>query len=554
MSDKLNGSPSEEAAERLNRADKISRIKNSLRSASQSEPSDIKPHDAPVHEKRELPKEKNASKSAYDWESEISKRIAKKNETPTSKTTAESILAELDMLVNAANNRTTPEKPVIRETVSHAVEPVIEEKPAVREVISHAVEPRPEEVEPESEEVEVIPAADAFNDDGDDKKTKKKKKNDKKSKKPFKEKLRDLLPRKEDKLGEKIRKIVFLCSIIAIVTCGYIVSDYYLDLWRSKRLNSKVMEIYSGYENEVPTANQDNIVDYVDDRPVYVMLDGAKKLLDLNKNIVGVIKIPDTPLNNPVLQVDDNEEYLDKKLDGNDSRAGELFMDCRNAFYKIDENGHMTVPNSDNIIIYGHNMKDETMFGSLKSYERDYSYYSKHPIIYFNSNYGHSIYKIFSVMILDASDKSETSYDCWNKLNFSDEEDFYNFVNEAKKRTVCTNDVDVKYGDGLLTLSTCNTLLGERGRLIVMARLLREGEDIMEGTENGERNENIKWPSIYYTYRPSAKKYDPDAEFIPYGPDDEKNEDKDKNKTDGTTNDKSDKKKETTTSAAEKKQ
>ncbi|MDE6849251.1 MAG: hypothetical protein K2J44_07900, partial [Ruminococcus sp.] len=82
------------------------------------------------------------------------------------------------------------------------------------------------------------------------------------------------------------------------------------------------------------------------------------------------------------------------------------------------------------------------------------------------------------------------------------------------------NDVDVKYGDKLLTLSTCNTVLGDRGRLIVMGRLLRDGEDVRIGTDKNTQNANVKWPSIYYQQKPNEK-YNPDAEFIPYGPDEE---------------------------------
>ena len=135
-----------------------------------------------------------------------------------------------------------------------------------------------------------------------------------------------------------------------------------------------------------------------------------------------------------------------------------------------------------------------------------------------DSNYNHYQYKIFAVFIVDAEDKTDTAFDCWNRIDFSGEDDFYDFVNEAKRRTIIMNDVDVKYGDKLLTLSTCNTIFGNDGpgRLIVLARMIREGEDPYEGTQNSWVNNNIKWPSLYYTYN-SNEKYDPDAEFIPYG-------------------------------------
>ncbi|MDE6797254.1 MAG: class B sortase, partial [Ruminococcus sp.] len=227
------------------------------------------------------------------------------------------------------------------------------------------------------------------------------------------------------------------------------------------------------------------------------------------------ITIPDTLVANPVMQYTDNEKYLDQNINGDTSRAGEIFLDYRNNFDRVSDN-KLSVENSDNLVIYGHNMGNETMFGSLKYYQHNYNYYKQHPVIYLNSNYECYTYKIFAYFILDAMDESETAYDCWNKFDFDDEEDFYNFVNEAKKRTLATNDVDVKYGDKILTLSTCNTILGDRGRLIVMGRLLRDGEDTLEGTQQSIQNTNIKWPSIYYQQKPNER-YNPDAEFIPYG-------------------------------------
>lgn len=330
----------------------------------------------------------------------------------------------------------------------------------------------------------------------------------------LKEKFLDLFPQKQDPAIEKVRKVVFMCSICAIVVCGYMVGDYYIDLGKSKNLHDEISDIYEPYN---PPATVENIATIYepDYERTYTMLDGAKKLLDMNPDVVGYITIPGTPIANPVMQSGDNSKYLDRNINGDSSRAGELFLDYRNNFDRVVDS-KLSVPNSDNLVIYGHNMKNDEMFGSLKYYQRNYNYYNENPVIYLNSNYECYTYKIFSYFILDALDESETAYDCWNKFDFDGEEDFYNFVNEAKKRSLGLNDVDVKYGDKLVTLSTCNTTLGDRGRLIVMGRLLRDGEDAKQGTEKNVQNANVKWPSIYYQQKPNEK-YNPDAEFVPYG-------------------------------------
>ena len=348
----------------------------------------------------------------------------------------------------------------------------------------------------------------------------------KKKKKTFGQKVRGLFPEKGDSVLEIARKIIFLASVIAIVVCGYLVGDYYLDLWRNRRANDEIVEIYNtyrpiGHEEIENTTNEDG-----SSSKYYELMDGAKKLLDINDDTVGFLTIPTIDgqpiIALPVVQANDNSKYLDRSFKGEQSRAGTLFMDWRNSFDRVRDHKLVEL-NSENIIIYGHNMADESMFGKLKYYERNYDYYDSHPIIQLNSNYETYTYKIFSVMIVDAKDESETKYDCWNRLNFSDENDFYDFVNGAKRRSMCLNDVDVLYGDQLLTLSTCNYLLDDRSRLIIMARQVRPGEDPYEGTANSTRSENVLWPSMYYDLKPNEK-YDWDELFVPYGPEDARKE------------------------------
>lgn len=336
------------------------------------------------------------------------------------------------------------------------------------------------------------------------------KKKKKKQKKPLKERFLGLFPQTGDKPLECVRKIVFLASIIAIIVCGYLIIDYYTDLWHSKNVNDEIMEIYGEY----PDNRQEDTVEETEQK-YYELLEGAAQLLSINSEVIGVIHIPDTPINNPVMKTKDNSKYLNVKINGDDSRAGEIFLDFRNVFDHVVDH-KLAEPNSDNLIIYGHNMGNREMFGCLREYKDVDGFYEKHPVIYLNSNYECYTYKIFSIFMLDADDKSETKFDCWNNLDFSDEYDFYKFVNEAKRRNIRLNDVDVKYGDPLLTLSTCNSELGDRGRLIVMARRVRDGEDPVEGTQNSVLNPNIKWPSFYNSI--TGAKYDENAEFIPYGP------------------------------------
>ena len=324
------------------------------------------------------------------------------------------------------------------------------------------------------------------------------------------------LPWKGDDKGQIVRKIVFLASVVIFTVCLFLIIDYYWGNYKNQKLGEDLQELYSQAETVpvVTTAPPE------DSQPtttakVWKLKDGAKALLERNSDVVGYINIPDTVVNYPVVQRksdDGNSYYMDKNIDKEQADAGSIFLDTRNYFdYIVD--GVKAFENSHNLVIYGHEMKDGSMFGSLKYYKDTAGYYSEHPVIELSSNYETYKYKIFAYFIVDAEDTTETQFDCWNTLNFEDEEQFYEFVNNAKKRSFDFNDVDVRYGDQLLTLQTCHSMF-PTARFYVMARLVRDGEDPYEGTDNVTKNDNIYWPSVYYEW--NANKYDPDAEFESY--------------------------------------
>ena len=353
----------------------------------------------------------------------------------------------------------------------------------------------------------------------------KKKKKKKKKKKTLGQRIRGLFPERGDSILERLRKLLFLGSLAAIVVCGYLVGDYYYALFKNSCENTIINNIY--WQNQEDDIRTPSVTSQPGEREFLTMLAGAVTLKDINPEVVGYMTIPSVDGSNPIVQLPvvqatDNSKYLNTSFYGDESIAGTLFLDWRNAYDKVVDNFRY-VDNSDNIIVYGHNMANDSMFGCLKYYQRNADYYSNHPIIEFSSNYKNYTYKIFSFFIVDAADDTDTKYDCWNTLDFNGSTEFYRFVNEAKRRSLRLNDVDVQYGDKLLTLSTCNTILDKRGRLIVMARLVRDGEDPYEGTQNSWANPNIKWPSLYYEYNSGAQRYDPNAEFEPYGDGNEEN-------------------------------
>lgn len=193
----------------------------------------------------------------------------------------------------------------------------------------------------------------------------------------------------------------------------------------------------------------------------------AQKLLAQNPDTVGYIQIDGTQVDNPVVQTVDDEYYLDHGFDGQEFRAGTVFMDCLNTF------GVDTETWSENIILYGHNMADNTMFGSLRRYRQDPSYYKEAPFITFSSNYADYTYVMFGLIITGGNADSDFLY--WQMEELDDKETFDNYVESVESKNMIDNPIDVSYGDSILTLSTCYSD-EDNSRFLVVARRLREGE------------------------------------------------------------------------------
>ena len=191
------------------------------------------------------------------------------------------------------------------------------------------------------------------------------------------------------------------------------------------------------------------------------MQESFAELYAQNPHVVGWLEMdPDIAL--PVVQWD-NSFYMDHDFDGNESVAGTLFVDSRNTLW----------PQDDHILIYGHNMKDGSMFGSLNNY-RNVGYLRATTCIQFNTIYGDAQYVPFA--LFDASmTKDNPDYFRLIRLNFSEEQPFDAFLEDVQSRSLFNIPVDVNEDDQLLSLVTCSYSM-DNGRFIIMCRKLREDE------------------------------------------------------------------------------
>lgn len=187
-----------------------------------------------------------------------------------------------------------------------------------------------------------------------------------------------------------------------------------------------------------------------------VMLPGYAELYEQNPDVVGWLKIEGTKLNYPVMQTPHNKDfYLDHDFDKKKSDRG-----CIYAREECD----VFLP-SDNITMYGHNMKDGSMFAALNAYV-DKETWNYNSTIFFDTLYESHVYQIFSVFTTTASIGEGFSYH--QMEDAADEEEFEDFIATCKDLAIYETGITPIYGDKIICLSTCE-YSQDNGRLVVAA-------------------------------------------------------------------------------------
>ncbi len=185
-------------------------------------------------------------------------------------------------------------------------------------------------------------------------------------------------------------------------------------------------------------------------------------LLALNPETVGFLEIEDM-LALPVAQREnDNDYYLSHTFEGDQAQEGALFLDGMNRL----------VPEDDCLIVYGHNMKNKTMFGRLNSYG-DVSFLRRHAVIRFDTLYENRRYVAFAAFTASMKPGDARYFDV--RQFIFDEAEFDKFVLKLQSRSLCKSPIDVRYGDRLLLLVTCDHSRAQ-SRFILALRQLRPDE------------------------------------------------------------------------------
>lgn len=187
------------------------------------------------------------------------------------------------------------------------------------------------------------------------------------------------------------------------------------------------------------------------------MLPQFQELYALNNDIVGWIKIPGTDINYPVMQTPDEPNfYLDHDFEKKSSKHGAIYA---------RETCDINRPSA-NITLYGHRMKDRSMFAQLDKY-MEQSFFEEHPYIYFDTLTELHTYKIVSVFLTSATYGKGFPYQ--RHLDYESEENYLSFIETCKELALYDTGVTAEVGDKFITLSTCE-YSQENGRLAIVAK------------------------------------------------------------------------------------
>lgn len=238
------------------------------------------------------------------------------------------------------------------------------------------------------------------------------------------------------------------------------------------------------------------------------MQEKFRPLYSVNDDTVGWVRINDTPVDYVVVQSDTNSYYERKDFYENYSIRGIIFMDYRNLLL-----WNAAPALSKNTVLYGHHMaSDGSVFTCLENYT-DLDYYKEHPVIEYDTLYANYKWKIIGAFLNYPNDPAdgEDLFYYWY-TDFTDGNTVA-FANEVASRSFVVNpSVDVQPTDRFLTLSTCTYML-DRGsrvnaRFVVVARLVRDGENAEVDVEKAFANEDRRMPQLWYDIHDEENPYE----------------------------------------------
>lgn len=250
-----------------------------------------------------------------------------------------------------------------------------------------------------------------------------------------------------------MRKIINIILVAIIIVCLSIIGYKYYNYNKDDKLNSEIQDLQpvineasdldnnSSGENDGQDQSKDG--DYVNSA-------NEEELKSINSDYKMWIQIENTNINYPVVQGSDNDYYLKHNFRKESNISGTVFVESAN-----------DIDNDKNIILYGHNMRNGTMFNNITNYKEEsfFNEDNKINIIMNNTLYE---YEVFSVYVKNVSEVNLA-------IGFASEDEFINYAYNEAEESLYKKDVDFSAEDNLITLVTCSYEFTD-ARTIVVAR------------------------------------------------------------------------------------
>lgn len=254
-------------------------------------------------------------------------------------------------------------------------------------------------------------------------------------------------------MNKKIYILIVLMLAAVMATSTFYIIRHHQDSAQQEELYDNLVEIV---EDTEPSEEEIEPIQFSDEK---TFIPEYAELYAQNNDMVGWIKVEDTKINYPVMQsIDEPNFYLKHGFDKDYTDYGCPY---------IQENCDVEKP-SDNLVIYGHNMKDDSMFSGLTKF-RDKDFWEKHKTISFDTLTDHYEYEVVAVFKTVVYTNSPESFKYYHFTDATDKAEFDEYIAKCKELALYDTGVSAEYGDKLITLSTCE-YSRTNGRLVVVAK------------------------------------------------------------------------------------
>ena len=259
----------------------------------------------------------------------------------------------------------------------------------------------------------------------------------------------------------KVSKIILMLLIVVLAISSYF---FIKELVKNKKETDIFDDLQEIAENPENTTNENQFTDIFENKEGNLSSENTynlENIAKINSEIIGWIKIDGTNIDYPIMQ--NGDYYLHKDIYKNYSSHGTPYLA---PFCNLKK--------SDNLIIYGHHMKDNTMFSQLEKY-KNYNFYLNHKYIkFFTIENGRTIENTYEVMIaFKTIAYSDEGFRYYSYTDFQNYEDYEEFVENCRNLEFYYTGVVGTHQDKYITLSTCE-YSQKNGRMIIVAKKIKK--------------------------------------------------------------------------------